>query len=41
MVVGNFTVNKVNYVVVKMGNAAHIMPEDEWGRCKKLISDRK
>lgn len=41
MVVGNFKVNKVNYVVVKMGDVAHIMPEKEWKRYKKLIRDRK
>lgn len=30
MVVGKFTVNGVYYVVVKLENATHVMPEVDW-----------
>lgn len=30
MVVGKFTTNGINYVVVKMENATHVMPETDW-----------
>lgn len=33
MVVGKFTINGTDYVVVKMENATHVMPETDWKKC--------
>ena len=33
MVVGNFKVNGTDYVVVKLENATHVMPETDWKKC--------
>lgn len=32
-VVGKFVVNGTDYVVVKMENATHVMPEMDWKKC--------
>lgn len=41
MIIGKFVVNGTNYVVVKMENATHVMPEAEWGDMYvQLYSDR-
>lgn len=41
MVVGKFKTNGTDYVVVKLGNVAHVMPEIDWKKyCGKLHSER-
>lgn len=41
MVVGNFSVNGTNYVVVRMVNSVHVMPEKDWIRTSYRINFKK
>lgn len=41
MVVGNFKVNGTDFVIVKLGNTVHVMPETDWKKTYgKLHSER-
>lgn len=40
MIVGNFKVNGIDYVVVRLENSAHIMPKADWRKICKLYSKK-
>ena len=40
MIVGNFKVNGIDYVVVKLKNTTHVMPKSEWRKICKLYSKK-
>ena len=41
MVVGNFVVNGVAYVVVRLENTSHVMSELDWKKCYGKLHPEK
>lgn len=41
MIIGKFTTNGIDYVVVKMENATHVMSKTDWKKCYSKLNPER